>query len=198
MAADCEIDVVPRHAATAPGRAVTLVAVLMTAWCLGFAAVNVVFEATDHFAGPQYAQYDTALRVMDWLVVALKLLGAAVAVLSLRKSFRWVSARTLTVLVWGAFATLAVYSLGGVVEGIAMATGALPGRDRIDATDLAYLAFFLLAASGYGVLAVSRLRRHRQPWSLAAVGALAAPLVLSLVLVVAPALLTAAGLAPAS
>src|SRR5215207_10180882 len=68
-----------------PGPVVTAIGILMALWCLGFAVVNVMFEITGHFAGGAYAQYASGLRVMDWLVAGLKVLGAVVALLSVAR-----------------------------------------------------------------------------------------------------------------
>src|SRR5664279_248910 len=54
----------------------------MAAWCLGFAAVNIALQVTGRFASGPYADLAAGLAVMDWIVVGLKLLGAAVAVLA--------------------------------------------------------------------------------------------------------------------
>jgi hypothetical protein len=110
------------------------------------------------------------------VVVGLKLLGAAVAVWAV---IARPASAVRTVLVWGAFALLAVYSAGNVVELLGMLVSD-PGA--IAPRGLAYIAFFLVGAVGYGVLAV--------------LGVLGAPLVLGALLVGAPALLAAMGLFP--
>jgi hypothetical protein len=68
-----------RSSASGPIRALGWV---MAAWCLGFAAVNIAFQVTGRFASGPYAELAAGLAVMDWIVVGLKLLGAAVAVLA--------------------------------------------------------------------------------------------------------------------
>jgi hypothetical protein len=68
-----------RSSASGPIRALGWV---MAAWCLGFAAVNIAFQVTGRFASGPYADLAAGLAVMDWIVVGLKLLGAAVAVLA--------------------------------------------------------------------------------------------------------------------
>jgi hypothetical protein len=57
----------------------------MATWCVGFATVDIVLESTGHLADGEYAEHAAALTVMNWLVVGLTLLGAAVAVLSVAK-----------------------------------------------------------------------------------------------------------------
>src|ERR1700754_659456 len=57
-----------------------------------------------------------------------------------------------TVLVWGAFALLGLYSAGNIVE-LTGIGGVDPGG--IDMRSLAYIVFFLAGATGYGEVAVS-------------------------------------------
>jgi hypothetical protein len=168
----------------------------MAAACLGFAAVNVVFEATGHFANGRYAAYAPGFAVMDWLVVVLKVLGAAVALLSVAPRQRILSTRAVAVSVWGAFGTLAVYAVGGVVEAVGMVTGLSGSIDEIDLASVGYLLCFLAAATGFGVLAVSYSGRHPRTRGPAVLGVLVGPLVLGLVLLLMPAVLRALGLFP--
>ena len=110
----------------------------MAAWCLGFAAVNIAFQVTGRFASGPYAEMAPGLAVMDWIVVGLKLLGAAVALLA--TTTRTATA-VRTVLIWGAFGLLGLYSAGNIVELVvllvadtgvielrSLAYGVLPGR----------------------------------------------------------------------
>ena len=163
---------------------------------MGFAVVNIVLESTDYLADGQYADYAAALTVMNWLVVGLKLLGAAVALLSVAKRPRLMPPRLLAMLVWGAFATLAVYALGSAVQALGMVLGLMGSADQVDLAGVAYLTFFLTAAVGWSVLAVSYSKRHAPGWIPAVIGVLAGPVVLILVLVTMPALLTALGVMP--
>ena len=80
------------------GPVVTAIGMVMALWCLGFAMVNLVFEITGHFAGGAYAHYASGISVMDWLVAGLKVLGAAVALLSVARRPRHVSSAVVTVL----------------------------------------------------------------------------------------------------
>jgi hypothetical protein len=170
----------------------------MALWCVGFAVVNIVLESTDYLAESEYADYAAAFTVMNWLVVGLKLLGAAVALLSVTKRPPFLPPRLLGVMVWGVFATLAVYVLGSMAQALGMLLGLRGNASQIDLAGVAYLVFFLTAATGWGVLAVSYSERHAFGWRTAALGALGAPIVLGLVLVALPILLAALGLMPAS
>lgn len=178
------------------GPAVKATATVVALAFVGFAVVNVAFESTGHFDQGQYADYAAAFTVMNWLVVGLKLVGAAVAVASVAP--RAVLPPTaLMALLWGVFATLAVYVLGSVVQAIGLLLSVTGGPEDVDLAGVGYVMFFLLAAAGFGVLAVSYSRRHQLPRRLAVLGVLAAPAVLGLVLVAMPALLAAAGVMPA-
>jgi hypothetical protein len=179
------------------GPAVTAVAVLTAVGCLGFALVNVVSEVTDRFAEGSYAEYASAFAVMNWLVVGLKLLGEAVALLSVTRHQRLVSPSGMTLLLWGAFATLAAYALGSVVQAVGMATGLTGSAAQIDMAGVAYVLGSLGFAAGFGVLAISYSRRHGFRRRAVAGGVLGAPALLGLLLLAVPALLAVAGLMPA-
>lgn len=181
-----------------PHSVVVVVGWLMAAWCVGFAVVNVVFEGTDHLAGGEYADYAAAFTVMNWLVVGLKLFGAGIALLSVTRRPPPLPAGFVGVLAWGVFATVAVYVVGGIVEAIGMVSGLLGSASQVDAAGVAYLVFFLTAALGWGVLAISFSRRHALGWTVAALGVLAAPVVLGFLLVAMPALLARLGLMPSA
>jgi len=176
---------------------VTLVGWLMVAWCVGFAGVNIGFVITDRFAGGPYADYATGITVMNWLVVALKILGAALALLSVARGPRFVPPAIVGVGLWGICATLAVYTLGSVAQAVAMISGLAGSPSQINLAGISYVLFFLLAAAGYGVLAISYSRRHSLGWGHAVLGLLGAPVVIGLVLLAMPAVLAAVGLMPA-
>ncbi|MET9671413.1 hypothetical protein ABZY19_39890 [Streptomyces sp. NPDC006475] len=170
---------------------------LLVALCLvGFAVVNIVFEITDHFAGGRYGDYAAAFTVMNWLVVCLKVIGAAVAWLSVTTKPYSLSKSVLAVFLWGAFATLTVYTLGSVAQAIGIVFELTDNAEHIDLADTAYLVFFLLVAIGYGVLAGSYARRHHLRKRLAVLGILGAPVVLGLVLGAVPMLLVAVDIMP--
>ena len=73
---------------------VTAVGILVAVWCLVFAAISVWFEATDKFASGSYAADADALSVVNWYVVAIKLVGMAAAVLAVTEPPRFVRPRT--------------------------------------------------------------------------------------------------------
>ena len=169
----------------------------MALWFVGFAVVNIVLESTDYLADGEYAEYASAFTVMNWLVVGLKLGGAAVALLSVTKRPPFLPPWLLGVMVWSVFATLAVYVLGGMAQALGMVLGLMGSASQIDPAGFAYLIFFLTAATGWGVLAVSYSERHALGWRTAVLGILGAPVVLGLVLVAMPFLLAVLGLWPA-
>jgi hypothetical protein len=177
----------------APPRGVRWTAWVAAAWCVGFAVVNLVQESSGRFDHGDLAPYAAGLTVMGWLVVALKLLGAGAALLTVYEGPRRLSPSLRLLLIWGAFALLALYSAGNLAEaGFLVITNpaAITGRS------LGYVAFFLAGAIGFGVLAVSYVRRTgRSRWMIVA-GVLGAPALLGLLLVVAPAILTSFGLLP--
>lgn len=174
------------------------VAWLVAVWCVAFAAVNVAFEATGHFADGPHAEYATALSVMDWAVSVLKLLGAAVALLSVTSRRVQVSTRLVAVMASGAAALLGLYCLGSLVQAIGMVTGAAGDADDLDTRSVGYLGLFLVAGAGYCVLAVSFFRRYEIGRRAAMIGALGAPVVLAALLGAIPLLLVLLGLMPAS
>ncbi|HEX2131736.1 MAG TPA: hypothetical protein VHH15_09240 [Actinophytocola sp.] len=170
---------------------------LVSLCCVGFALVNVVFEITGYFSEGRYADYSSAFSVMNWLMVFLKVIGAAVALLSVTGRPRLVSVAVATVLLWGSFATIAVYALGSVAEMIGMVLGLSGSADQVDLGGVGYVLFFLLVATGFGVLAVSYSRRYGTRKRLAVLGVAGAPVLLGLVLVAVPTLLAALELMPA-
>jgi hypothetical protein len=181
-----------------PGTGITATGRLMALCCIGFAVVNIVFELTDHFADGPYAEYSAGIAVMNWLVVGLKAVGAAVALLSVASRPRFLPPVILGVLLWGAFAMLAVYAVGSVVQAIGMASGLAGSADQIDLAGVAYVLFFLLVAAGYGVLSISYSRRFGLPKVVVVLGALGAPVALGVILLAVPMLLAAVGVMPAS
>jgi hypothetical protein len=180
-----------------PGNGITVTGRLMALCCIGFAVVNIVFELTDHFADGPYAEYSTGFTVMNWLVVGLKVVGAAVALLSIAGRPGFLPPVLLGVLLWGAFATLAVYAVGNVVQVIGMVSGLTGSADQIDLAGAAYVLFFLVVAAGFGVLAISYSRRFGLRKGVAVLGALGAPVALAAILLAMPQLLAALGIMPA-
>ncbi|WP_130383150.1 hypothetical protein [Kribbella sp. VKM Ac-2569] len=153
-----------------------------------------MFESTGRFSDGPFADYAAGLTVMNWLVVLLKLLGAAVAVYSLTTNPKHADA--LGVLLWGAFSLLSLYALGSVAEAAAILAGLTGHRDDITLASIAYVAFFTLLAIAFGVLAFAHSRRFDLTRRPRVLGALGAPLVLAVLLLGVPALLVALGLMP--
>lgn len=161
-----------------------------------FAAVNIAFEATDHFAGGPLAAYASGLAFMNWLVVGLKLFGAVVLVLSVLPRTAARASNTMTLLLWGAFGAFAIYALGTIGEAAALATGITGSPDEIDAAGVVYLLGAVFFATSFGVVAISHARRTRwRPVPIVA-GLLGAPVLLAGILVLAPMLLVAVGVMP--
>ncbi|MBG6091302.1 hypothetical protein [Actinomadura viridis] len=183
-------------APTRPGTGVIVTGALVALCCLTFAGVNVVFEMSGRFTEGPYAEYASGLAVMNWVVVGLKVLGAAVALLSVARIRAALPPALLGILLWGAFALLGVYALGSVGQAIGMATGLTGDAEQIDLAGVGYVFFFLLLVVGYGVLAISYSRRLALPKRVAVLGALGAPVGLGVILLAIPALLAALGLMP--
>jgi len=120
--------------------------------CIGFAVVNIVFELTDRFADGPYAEYSAGLSVMNWLVVGLKAVGVAVALLSIARHPRSLPPAFLCVLLWGAFAMLAAYAAGSVVQR-SPSSPARPGTPTRSAPTGGRVRDFLPGPRG-------RVRRH--------------------------------------
>lgn len=183
--------------APAPGAAVIFVAWAVASWCIGFAVVNVVFEMTDHFADGPYAEYAAGISVMNWLVVALKVIGAVLALLSVSRSAGRVLPFVLATMLWGAAATLGLDAAGSVVEAIGIVTGLTGSAHQITLAGVAYVVVFVLGAAGYGALATSYSRRFRTGRWPVVLGVLGAPLMLGLIFVAVPMVLVALGVMPA-
>ncbi len=163
------------------------------AWCVGFAVVNLVQEASGRFDHGELAGYAVGLAVLGRLVVVLKLLGAGAALLTVFERPRRLPANLRLLLIWGAFGLLALYSAGNLVEaGYLLATN----PQLITVRSLGYVGFFLAGAVGFGVLAVGYLRRSGRDRRVAVAGLLGAPVLLALLLVVMPAILASVGLLP--
>ncbi|WP_156393472.1 MULTISPECIES: hypothetical protein [unclassified Nocardioides] len=187
-----------RPAYPPPTGLVTAVGVLMALWCVGFAAVSVWIEATDHFADGEYADYASGFSVANWLVTVIKVGGSVLALLAVARRPRFPGPGVVGTLLWAAFATTGIYVLGSLVQAVLMLTGQAGDADRIDGAAVAYVALFALAAVGFGVLAVSYARRAGLGNKELALGAIGAPILLGGLLVALPALLVALGLFPAS
>jgi glucan phosphoethanolaminetransferase (alkaline phosphatase superfamily) len=185
------------HLAAPPGAGVRAVAALTAVCCVGFAVVNLDLLTTGVVASDAYdeliAEYPTGFAVMNVLALVLKLVGAVVAALTVLPPIRRLGPAVIGVCTWAGFATLATYSLGSIGQGVSMASGDSGGK--LDLMSLAYLGFFVVFATGYGILAVSYHRRMGLRARHALIGALGAPVVLGGI-AVAIVLLTALGLVP--
>jgi hypothetical protein len=172
--------------------------VVFAAWCVGFAAVNAWQLATGRLPDDEFGDYSTVLTVMSFVVLLLKLIGAGMALASLRsvrhRRVRWLLGAAL----WAATSTLALYSAGnliitlGTVTEILEPTAAWESAGGVTIRSVAYMLFFLAGAVMSAVLTVSYHRRHGLRWTAVAVGAAGAPVLLGGLLVVLPALLTTA------
>ena len=134
--------------------------------------------------------------MLDWFVAGLKLVGAAVALLSITRRPRWLPLGVLTVVLWGAFGTVGLYVLGSMAEAIGMITGITGGIEKITPKSTGYVVFFLAAAVGYGLLAISHARRHRPARFLPVLGVIGAPAVIGMILVGIPLVLDLLGIFP--
>jgi hypothetical protein len=203
----------PDHGARArdgrlPSVPVRAVGYLAAAWCLGFAGVSAWQVAADPIgqtgASRRYAAYASGLAVISVLVGLLKLAGAVVAVAAVRvRPGRPRRPRQLLgVALWGAFGLLGLYSAGnlvitvGTVSGLLAPSAAWTAAGGVTPKAILYVLFFLVGTAMFGVLAVWFHRRHRLRWTSAIAGLAGAPLLLTLLLAVAPAVLDRLGLWP--
>jgi hypothetical protein len=174
------------------------------AWCLGFAAVS----AWQVVAGPapdqRLAGYASGLAIMSALVGLLKLAGAAVALAAVLAppELPRRPRQLLGAALWGAFGLLGLYSAGNLVitagteSGLLAPSAAWIAAGGVTGKAVLYVLFFLAGAALFGVLAVWFSRRHRLGWTFAVAGLAGAPLLLGLLLGVAPAVLGRWGLLP--
>jgi hypothetical protein len=138
------------------------------------------------------------------LVGVLKLAGAAVALAAVRvrPGGPGRPRQLLGVMLWGAFGLLALYSAGnlvitvGTVGGLLAPSAAWTAAGGVTAKATLYVLFFLTGSALFGVLAVWFHRRHHLEWTVVVAGLVGAPLLLGLVLAVAPAILGRWGLLP--
>jgi hypothetical protein len=177
-----------------PGPVVVAVGLIVALWCAGFAAISVWFELTDYFGVGEYADDATAISVVNWFVAVLKVLGAAVALLAVSRTPRFLAPRIVGTLLWAAFATLAVYVVGSITQAVVMLLGVAGDAEQVDASAVGYVLAFLLAATGFGILATSYARRAGLGARVLLIGVCGAPVVLGSVLVILPAILRAVGL----
>ena len=171
------------------------------AWCVGFAGVS-AWQVAAGLTGPPAASrpdadYASGLAVIGVLVGVLKLAGAAVALAAVlvRPGPPRRPRQLLGVALWGAFGLLGLYSAGnlfitvGTVSGLLAPSAAWTAAGGVTAKAVLYVVFFLVGSALFGVLAVWFHRRHQLPWTSAVAGLAGAPLLLWLILAVAPAIL---------
>jgi hypothetical protein len=139
---------------------------------------------------------------MGMLVFVLKVAGAAVALAAVTPKRPRIPVRVLSTLLWGAFGLLGLYSAGnvaitaGTLTGVLTPSPAWTAAGGVTPRAVLYVLFFLAGAAMFGTLASSFHRRQRAPWTSAVAGVVGAPLVLALILAVAPAVLGRLGLFP--
>jgi hypothetical protein len=177
-----------------PTKFVTAVGIIIAFWCAGFAGISIWFEATNYFDTGKYAESAAGLSVANWVVTAIKAVGVVVALLAIQRRPRLLAPRVVGTLLWAAFATTGVYGLGSAVQSTLVLAGLVGDADQIDFASVSYVLLFLVAAVGFGILAISYARRTRLGKREMLLGAVGAPLVLGGVLVLLPAILTAMGL----
>jgi hypothetical protein len=155
-------------------------------------------------AGRPAAAYASGLAIMGVVVGVLKLAGAAVALAAVLARPGWPRRRLqlLGVALWGAFGLLGLYSAGnlvitvGTVSGLLAPSAAWTAAGGVTTNAVLYVLFFLVGSALFGVLAVWFHGRHHLGWTWAAAGLAGAPLLLGLLLAVAPAILGRWGLLP--
>jgi hypothetical protein len=190
-----------------PAVPVRVVGYAAAVWCLAFAGVS-AWQVAGLIGQPdprgRYAADAAGLAIIGVLVGVLKLAGAAVALAAVlvgpergRRPL-WL----LGVALWGAFGLLGLYSAGnlvitvGTVTGLLAPSAAWTAAGGVTAKAVGYVLFFLVGAALFGVLAVWFHRRHQLRWTAAVAGLAGAPLLLGLLLAVAPAILGRWGLLP--
>ena len=183
---------------------VRALAYIAAAWCLFFAAVSAWQVVAGPAVGQRLAGYASGLGVMSALVGVLKLAGAAVALAAVLAP-PGLPRRPLALLgvaLWGAFGLLSLYSAGnlvitvGTVSGLLAPSAAWTAAGGVTVKAVLYVLFFLVGAALFGVLAIWFHRRHHLGWTAVVAGLVAAPLLLGLLLAVAPAVLGQWGLLP--
>jgi hypothetical protein len=190
-----------------PAVPVRVVGYAAAAWCLAFAGVS-AWQVAGLIGQPdprgRYAADAAGLAIIGVLVGVLKLAGAAVALAAVLvgpgrgRRPPWLLGAAL----WGAFGLLGLYSAGnlvitvGTVTGLLAPSAAWTAAGGVTARAVGYVLFFLVGAALFGVLAVWFHRRHQLRWTAAVAGLAGAPLLLGLLLAVAPAILGRWGLLP--
>lgn len=178
------------------GRSMVALAWLLALGSVTFAVVNVAFELTGRFQSGDLSDYAAGLTIANWLVAGLKVIGAVIAVLSVLRRPP-LSPRMVNTLIWAAAGTLGVYALGSVVQAVGMTSGIAGSVESIDLAGVLYVLGFMLAATGFTVLAVSHSRRSGFGVGVALLGLVGGIVVLGGILFALPWLLSAVGIMPA-
>ena len=84
----------------------------------------------------------------------------------------------------------------GTVSGLLAPSAAWTAAGGVTPRAILYVLFFLVGAALFGVLAVWFHRRHHLEWTVVVAGLVGAPLLLGLLLAVAPAILARLGPLP--
>ena len=148
-------------------------------------------------ARQRFAAYAAGLAIIGVLVGLLKLSGAAVALAAVlvRPGRPRLPRQLLGVALWGAFGLLGLYSAGnlaitvGTVSGLLAPSAAWTAAGGVTVRAVLYVLFFFVGSALFGVLAVWFQGRHHLGWASAVAGLAGAPLLLALILAVAPAVL---------
>jgi hypothetical protein len=183
-----------KRAVVPASKATRTLAWVLALGSVAFAVVNVVFEMTGRFEGGPLSEYEASLTIVNWFVAALKVFGAVVALVSVKRHSR-ATARLVNLLIWGAAGTLGIYSIGNVVQAVALAVDPATSG-QIDAAGIVYVLGFLVAAAGFAVLATSHSRRSGLGAGPAILGAVGGLIILGTILVLLPFLLAALGVMP--
>ncbi|MGA8040099.1 MAG: hypothetical protein WCA93_08335 [Acidimicrobiia bacterium] len=172
----------------------TVLAWALAIGSLAFAIVNVVFEATGRFDEGPWADYSSAISIINWFVFVVKVVGAGVALLSVT-SRPPLAPRVVNFSIWGAAGVLSVYALGSVGQAIGLVLGP-DAVEQINGAGILYVTLFLLAAAGFVILASSHTRRFGIGRAPAIGGAVGGVGLLGFILLILPAILSALGLMP--
>ena len=185
---------VTKRAVVPASKPIRTLAWVLALGSIAFAVVNVVFEMTGRFEEGPLSEYETGLTILNWFVAALKVGGAVVALVSVARHPQ-ATARIVNLLIWGAAGTLGIYSLGNVVQAVALAVDPTTSG-QIDFAGIVYVLGFLVAAAGFAVLARSHSRRSGLGAGPAILGAVGGVIILGTILVLLPFLLSALGIMP--
>lgn len=167
--------------------ALKVLAWLLAAASVAFAAVNVGFEVTERFEQGPLSEYAAGLSIANWFVTLIKLIGGGVALLSVWRQSR-IRPLYVNILIWAAAGSLGIYALGSGVQALGLTAGP---------ADYVYLGGFLLVAIGFITLAISHSRRSNLGLGPAAIGVLGGIVLLGVILLALPMFLTELGIMPA-